>query len=495
MRNKRLCYPLTISDNYSRYLLACQGLEGPRYEETRYILERTFREYGLPKAIRSDNGHPFAGKCVGGLSRLSIWWIQLGIIPERIAKAHPEQNGRHERMHRTLKEEVLEHVGKNLADQQREFDLFHQEYNNNRPHEALGQDVPAIHYRHSERLYRNKPLSPEYDYGFTVRQVRSSGDIKINGMAYFLTELLKGEHVGLKEIEDGKLKVYYSFFSLGIIDLRKKIWNAENYAIVLIISALILLAGVELFFVKDVYSIANPPYFRANTVFKFGFHTWILLAFSAMVLAGQATEEYRRSPIKMKKIKPHIRFLAILISALVFLGLYYPYQAVNQFYLSAPPPYSLDGLLFLKKLYPDDYEAVQWIKKNIGRREVMVEAAGDSYSDYGRLSVFTGSISPINWLTHEWTWRFKPQLKNADPGVPQESGWRDVSMISLEVRQIFESPDLNETLRLINKYEAKYVYIGDLERTQYPALNEAKFYALGEVIFNSGNSKLFKIKN
>jgi len=221
MRNKRLCYPLTISDNYSRYLLACQGLEGPRYEETRYILERTFREYGLPKAIRSDNGHPFAGKCVGGLSRLSIWWIQLGIIPERIAKAHPEQNGRHERMHRTLKEEVLEHVGKNLADQQREFDLFHQEYNNNRPHEALGQDVPAIHYRHSERLYRNKPLSPEYDYGFTVRQVRSSGDIKINGMAYFLTELLKGEHVGLKEIEDGKLKVYYSFFSLGIIDLRK----------------------------------------------------------------------------------------------------------------------------------------------------------------------------------------------------------------------------------------------------------------------------------
>ena len=288
---------------------------------------------------------------------------------------------------------------------------------------------------------------------------------------------------------------FLTISAVSIAALRKKIWNAENYAIVLIISALILLACVELFFVKDVYSIANPPYFRANTVFKFGFHTWILLAFSAMVLAGQATEEYRRSPIKMKKIKPHIRFLAILISALVFLGLYYPYQAVNQFYLSAPPPYSLDGLLFLKKLYPDDYEAVQWIKKNIGRREVMVEAAGDSYSDYGRLSVFTGSISPINWLTHEWTWRFKPQLKNADPGVPQESGWRDISMISLEVRQIFESPDLNETLRLINKYEAKYVYIGDLERTQYPALNEAKFYALGEVIFNSGNSKLFKIKN
>lgn len=222
MRNNKVCYPLTISDNYSRYLLKCRGLQGPRYRETRYEFQIAFREYGLPDAILTDNGTPFAGRCVGGLSQLAIWWIRLGIIPERIDKGCPQQNGRHERMHRTLKYEILDEPAANMAQQQKVFDKFRMDYNDYRPHESLGQDVPCNHYKKSKRVYVDKPPVPEYDYGFLVRHVRSSGDIKVNGNAYFLTELLVGQPIGLKEVEDGKLKVYYSFYPIGIIDLKKK---------------------------------------------------------------------------------------------------------------------------------------------------------------------------------------------------------------------------------------------------------------------------------
>jgi transposase InsO family protein len=114
MKNGHVCYPLTISDNFSRFLLGCQALEGPRYVPTRQCIESVFREYGLPRAIRCDNGIPFAGRCIGGLSPLSIWWILLGIIPERIGKGCPQENGRHERMHRTLKNEALDPVARDL---------------------------------------------------------------------------------------------------------------------------------------------------------------------------------------------------------------------------------------------------------------------------------------------------------------------------------------------------------------------------------------------
>lgn len=221
MHNKRMCYPLTISDNYSRYLLGCKGLPGPRYQETRAVFESVFREYGLPNAIRSDNGFPFAGTCISGLSRLSIWWIQLGIIPERIDKGCPQQNGRHERMHKTLKYEALDPIAPNMKEQQKEFDKFRIEYNHYRPHEACNQKPPAAYYKKSVRPYVEKPPLPVYDYDYTVRQVRSSGDIKLHGKNFFLTELLSGQYIGLKEFADGQWKIYYSFFPLGIIDMRK----------------------------------------------------------------------------------------------------------------------------------------------------------------------------------------------------------------------------------------------------------------------------------
>lgn len=220
-RDKRICYPLTISDNYSRYLLSCAGLPGPRYSQTRDIFKKTFREYGLPNAIRVDNGTPFAGRCVGALSRLSIWWIQLGISPERIDKGSPYQNGRHERMHRTLKLEAVSTKTSNMKEQQRLFDEFICDYNNYRPHEALNHEVPAHYYRTSTRPYVERPPAIEYDLGYTVRSVRYNGYFRFNGQLYYLTDLLHKQRVALKEFADSQWKIYYSFYPIDILDLRK----------------------------------------------------------------------------------------------------------------------------------------------------------------------------------------------------------------------------------------------------------------------------------
>ena len=221
MKNSRVCYPLTISDNFSRYLLGCKALQGPRYVPTKKYLEFMFREYGLPQAIRNDNGTPFAGKGIGGLSRLSIWFIQLGIIPERIKKGCPQENGRHERMHRTLKSDVLDIIGHNLKEQQKRFDIFRYDFNNNRPHESLNDQTPNEYYVKSNRPYVEHPHPPEYGFDYTVRQVRQSGEIKFCGQMFYVTELLAGLPVSLKEIADGLWQLQFSFYVLGSVDLRK----------------------------------------------------------------------------------------------------------------------------------------------------------------------------------------------------------------------------------------------------------------------------------
>lgn len=221
MKNNHVCYPATLSDNFSRYLLDCKALKGPRYAPTRRVMIDAFREYGLPEAIRSDNGTPFAGQCIGGLSRLSIWFIQLGIIPERIKKGCPQENGRHERMHRTLKSDALDQIAKNLKEQQEHFDIFRQDYNNERPHESLNDQTPSQVYKKSNRPYVEHPHPPEYGYDYIVRQVRQSGDIKLMGRMFFITELLAGQLVGLKEIADDLWQIQYSFYVLGTVDLRK----------------------------------------------------------------------------------------------------------------------------------------------------------------------------------------------------------------------------------------------------------------------------------
>ncbi len=154
--------PLTITDACSRYLLRCQAVEKMDYTRVRAIFESAFRECGLPGAIRTDNGAPFASRAIAGLSRLAVWWMKLGIVPERIAAGHPEQNGRHERMHRTLKQETASPAAANRRAQQRAFDHFRREYNEERPHEALGLETPGAVYTRSAREYPARVPEPEY---------------------------------------------------------------------------------------------------------------------------------------------------------------------------------------------------------------------------------------------------------------------------------------------------------------------------------------------
>lgn len=221
MKNDHVCYPLTVSDNFSRYLLGCKALAGPRYVPTKRYLVSVFREYGLPDAIRSDNGTPFAGKAIGGLSQLSVWLILLGIVPERITKGCPQENPRHERMHRTLKDDVLDEAARNLKEQQKAFDAFRYDFNNDRPHESLDDLTPSDLYEKSNRPYIEHPHPPEYGYDYTVRRVRQSGEIKFKGRMFFVTQSLTGQPVGLKEIADGLWQIQFSFYTLGSVDLRK----------------------------------------------------------------------------------------------------------------------------------------------------------------------------------------------------------------------------------------------------------------------------------
>ena len=214
------CYPLTLTDSYSRYFLGCWGLAHPAYLLTRSCFELAFRQYGLPSAIRTDNGVPFASVGLGGLSSLAVWFVKLGIRPERIDKGHPEQNGRHERMHRTLKAEAISPPRKSLSEQQRAFDRFRVAYNNDRPHEALGQKAPASMYRTSAREYPAKLSEVEYPQAYKVRQVKKNGDFKWQGKELYLSGALAGEQVGLKEIDDGIWKIYFSFYPAGILDER-----------------------------------------------------------------------------------------------------------------------------------------------------------------------------------------------------------------------------------------------------------------------------------
>lgn len=204
------CYPLTVTDAYSRYLLRCQGERAVGGNETWRALESAFREYGLPSRIRSDNGPPFASNSVCGLTTLSVWWIRLGILPERIKPGRPDQNGRHERMHRTLGEETLCPPQPNLRRQQRAFDDFRRVYNEERPHEALGQKPPSRFYTTSPRPFPRR--LPEIDYAphIDVRRVHSKGYVRWRNSAdLYLSEALIGEHVGFEPIDFGIWRVVF----------------------------------------------------------------------------------------------------------------------------------------------------------------------------------------------------------------------------------------------------------------------------------------------
>jgi putative transposase len=217
--NGQLCYPLTLSDCTSRFFLCCAALGRPTYAQSRPRLERAFREYGLPGAIRTDNGEPFASCGLGGLSRLALWWIKLGIIPERIRPGRPEQNPRHERLHGSLKRGCG--VQANLRQQQRAFDRFRYIYNVERSHQALGRNqTPALHYRHAERAYPLRIPELTYPERHIVRRVQPSGSINWVGREWYVAGLLRGEPIGLNPINDGVWIIFVGPVAVGRLDAR-----------------------------------------------------------------------------------------------------------------------------------------------------------------------------------------------------------------------------------------------------------------------------------
>ena len=213
--------PLTVTDAWSRYLLRCQAVEKTDTARVQAIFEAAFREYGLPQAIRTDNGAPFASHAVAGLSRLAVWWIKLGITPERIAAGHPEQNGRHERMHRTLKQEAAQPPADNRREQQRTLDQFRQEYNDVRPHEALEMQTPAAVYQPSARSFPARVPEPDYPQTMLVRSVRPHGHFRWNQHDVFLSEVLWGERVGLLPEDDRWFTIYFAQLPLARFDSQK----------------------------------------------------------------------------------------------------------------------------------------------------------------------------------------------------------------------------------------------------------------------------------
>jgi transposase InsO family protein len=214
------CYPLTITDRCSRYLLACQGLPTTSVKLSKPVFKRIFQEYGLPRIIRTDNGAPFATQAIGRLSRLSAWWIRLGIFPELIQPGKPQQNGRHERMHRTLKRERTRPPAATRRGQQRRFNHFQEEYNTERRHAALKQMPPASIYRPSPREYPRKLPPLEYPDHFEKRLVSRNGGFRWASLRVPLSHVLAEQYVGLEEVDDGIWDVYFGTVLLGQMDER-----------------------------------------------------------------------------------------------------------------------------------------------------------------------------------------------------------------------------------------------------------------------------------
>ena len=214
-QNGVYCYPLTIQDGYSRYLLECWGLLGTTLEETKQVFKRVFRTYGLPDRIRTDNGVPFASMALARLSQLSVWWLELGITPELIEPGKPQQNGRHERMHRTLKAQTTRPPATDLRAQQKRFDAFVQEFNCERPHEALRMKVPSELYWPSKRPYPKRLKSFVYPGHYEVRKVSGNGGVRWNANWVWVSQILGRRFIGFEEVDYLEWDVYFGPIHLG----------------------------------------------------------------------------------------------------------------------------------------------------------------------------------------------------------------------------------------------------------------------------------------
>jgi len=215
LKNREYCFPLTVSDLSSRFILGVDAHHTISFEKTLAHFKTLFREFGLPNRIRTDNGTPFASNALARLSRLSVWFIKLDIYPELIEPGKPQQNGVHERMHRTLKQEATIPPSSNLSAQQRRFDAFREEFNQVRPHGAIGMKRPGEVYQSSRRRMPEKIERYEYPGHYLVRRVSGSGTIRISNNQFFVSNTLRGDYVGAEEVDDGIYDLFFCFYQLG----------------------------------------------------------------------------------------------------------------------------------------------------------------------------------------------------------------------------------------------------------------------------------------
>jgi transposase InsO family protein len=221
----KYCFPLTLADQHTRYLLACHGVLSTQTVTAKPIFERAFHEYGLPLAIRTDNGVPFATQAIHGLSYLNVWWMRLGILHQRSRPGCPQDNGAHERMHRTLKRQAIKPVRASCPAQQRNFNAFRQEYNEDRPHERLNQQTPASQYRASERSYPERLPAPEYPAHFLVKKITTGGTFRFQHRLLYLANAMVDQQIGLEETDDGIWAIHFNSVLLATFDERDYIIN------------------------------------------------------------------------------------------------------------------------------------------------------------------------------------------------------------------------------------------------------------------------------
>jgi transposase InsO family protein len=214
------CYPLTVTDHFSRALLVCRGLRSVKTALAQPVFRALFRDVGLPDAIRTDNGAPFASTGIHGLSLLNVWWMQLGIVHQRILPASPQENGQHERMHRELKRETTRPASSTLCAQQRRFEAFRTRYNDERPHEGIGDRTPSSLWTPSPRVYPEQIAPPDYPAHLEVRRISTAGTFRFRSQQPFLSETLQGQSIGLEEVADGIWNIVYYRTLLGKIDER-----------------------------------------------------------------------------------------------------------------------------------------------------------------------------------------------------------------------------------------------------------------------------------
>lgn len=214
------CYPLTVTDHFSRALLVCRGLRSVKTALAQPVFRTLFREVGLPDAMRTDNGAPIASTGIHGLSPLNVWWMQLGIVHQRIPPSSPQKNGQHERMHRELKRETTRPASSTLRAQQRRFEAFRIRYNDERPHEGIGDRTPSSLWTPPARVYPEQIMPPLYPAYMEVRRISTAGTFRLRSQQPFLSQTLKGEDIGLEEVGDGNWNIVYDRTLLGKIDER-----------------------------------------------------------------------------------------------------------------------------------------------------------------------------------------------------------------------------------------------------------------------------------